>query len=861
MKEPIDLYFEKLLFRLASICRDDGLTNYDQVVVSIGLVLLVLHQNKYERGRENIKNLVYGESNKFEEIKRLIQKKSEEGIYYEDVSNQLIHSISRVTEDKLEELINTINKIDPQWLNQTTSIRLIKLFISRSLMGQSSYFTSNFQLGELLNEIVDVFPNSRVYDPAGGLGIMLSFLNLENASEIILQDINSSIIVIAKLLWQFLDINEKTEFIVENSLFLPYAKEDTVDILIGELPFSRISIKDRSALDNFYWTPSNDTTELFIQLSVSRLSQNGKAFLLIPDGFLFNRSRSSISVKEHLIRHDLIDSIISFPQGFLKPYSNVKSSLLILSKRKTRIKRDCVIFIDAQEDEENYVRYHPSKIQVSLIADIYNSNRIQSNQSILIKNSEIIDNEYDLQAKRYLSAKQLNLQSSLSSHESFIKLKELIIPIKSKRNELDDIPYIKVGDLTNDTSEIKLSFKNWQVVDENKKGRIIKESALLVARVGEKLKPSFFHFDDQAIAINPNIFAYKINADKVDKDYLLFELSEDYFKDQLRTITSGTAQTSWSKKDFSHLKIRIPYYNNIKSLDSQRQHAEQKKEAIIEDKKLEIEALRKQLQVEDKGLEIISNFKHDFMGNLERVSSGIIGLRNFLKDKHESQEVINLSETIIELPKYDGKVDEISLQTWLDRLESNIKSSINTLEYEIEQIKEDREKYEFEVENLYHLLKKLKKKYSSYTQFQIRIEKGLGVEEVKDIKASIDKNKFETIIDNLIVNAINHGFKEKVKKQFQIVFEVDFINENETNFILIKYKNDGRPFPEEFTFEDFIQRGKKAGENAKTGIGGDRINRIIKRHNGIFRSLEPDKTSIYNINFEILIPQNLDNLD
>jgi len=863
MNQPAEIQIEDLLVKLADICRDAGLMGYDQVIISLGLLHLFSNHQYNQENHDQFDFILKERYNQIEFLEELAYKKFGLESSSRDIEEQFITSLRKVRPSELSQLLYVIADVDFSGLYHENVINILKQFIARSLMSgrYSSYYVSNFQLGGLFRKIIDIKPGDRVYDPAAGLGIMMSFLDLVHAKEIIFQDRNQQVIVLAKLFWRFISNSENTSFFVGDSLIRPSAEERSIDILIGELPFGKSGKMDKYMLDPSIWVPSSDLPELFVQLSVSRLSSTGKAFLLIPDGFLFNRSRSSKAVKSHLVDQDLIECIISFPTGFLKPYSGVKTSLLILNRNKPPYRKDEVLFIDAENDEEIGDRYSPSKIDIERIARIYYTQTVRPEEHVIqIGNWELADNDFDLQVKRYLRELQLNLAAQLKPGESFKKLRDLITPITTKRNRLDDIPYVKVRDLANDPFEANLSIENWRVLDEQQKGRKLEESALLAARVGEKLKPSYFEFKGDPIAVNANIFAFKIDQGKLDTDYLIFELSSDYFKDQLKSITSGTAQPAWSKKDFLELVIKVPSLAQQKeSLVRQKEIAKQKKEALIEQKKQEIELLKDRLQVEDKGLEIISNFKHDFMGNLERISSGLSVLRNFLKEKDESEEIVKLSDPIIEV--IDDDPTE-TLSEWLERLYTNVKNAINTLEHEIEQIKEDRESYHFEVENIYHLLRQIKKKYPSNQHYQIRVERGLGVEEVKELRALVDKNKFEVAIDNLITNAIKHGFEKKAKKNYLLIFEVDLITEDETTYLMIKYKNNGLPLPKDFTFDDFVQRGKKAGKNGRSGIGGDRISRIVRRHKGIFReSIQKGaarELTPFNINFEILIPQSLD---
>ena len=82
------------------------------------------------------------------------------------------------------------------------------------------------------------------------------------------------------------------------------------------------------------------------------------------------------------------------------------------------------------------------------------------------------------------------------------------------------------------------------------------------------------------------------------------------------------------------------------------------------------------------------------------------------------------------------------------------------------------------------------------------------------------------------------------------------LNENEIEIWLSKddflvkngfsicFSNNGKPLPENFSFETFINRGITAGENAGNGFGGWYINEIVKYLNGGIEIIDETKPYI-----------------
>jgi type I restriction enzyme M protein len=108
-----------------------------------------------------------------------------------------------------------------------------------------------------------------------------------------------------------------------------------------------------------------------------------------------------------------------------------------------------------------------------------------------------------------------------------------------------------------------------------------------------------------------------------------------------------------------------------------------------------------------------------------------------------------------------------------------------------------------------------------------------------------------TALSNLIENAKNHGFKDR--KKYRVNFRV--VQSEDKKELIIEYKNDGRAFPKDFSFKDYISYGQYAGESGNTGIGGYLIHQIIENHDGylVFRD-KIEKHDPFKVQFEIVLP-------
>jgi len=84
-------------------------------------------------------------------------------------------------------------------------------------------------------------------------------------------------------------------------------------------------------------TRKNQTVQselLFLERIVYMLEEKGRAVVIVPEGVLFNSGNSHRVIREILMTDCDLEGVISMPSGVFQPYTGVKTSILLFSKRK-----------------------------------------------------------------------------------------------------------------------------------------------------------------------------------------------------------------------------------------------------------------------------------------------------------------------------------------------------------------------------------------------------------------------------------------------------------------------------------------------------------------------------------------------
>ncbi len=74
-------------------------------------------------------------------------------------------------------------------------------------------------------------------------------------------------------------------------------------------------------------------SELLFLVRISKmLRPGGKAAVIIPEGVLFGGSKNQKQTREILLKDNQLEAVISLPSGAFKPYTGVKTAILIFTK-------------------------------------------------------------------------------------------------------------------------------------------------------------------------------------------------------------------------------------------------------------------------------------------------------------------------------------------------------------------------------------------------------------------------------------------------------------------------------------------------------------------------------------------------
>lgn len=107
-------------------------------------------------------------------------------------------------------------------------------------------------------------------------------------------------------------------------------KDGEYSVVMANPPFTgRI---DKGGMSEKLKLNGTQSELLFLTRISKMLEPKGRAAVIIPEGVLFGSSKNQQKTREILLKDNKLEAVISLPNGVFKPYTNVKTAILVFTK-------------------------------------------------------------------------------------------------------------------------------------------------------------------------------------------------------------------------------------------------------------------------------------------------------------------------------------------------------------------------------------------------------------------------------------------------------------------------------------------------------------------------------------------------
>lgn len=179
--------------------------------------------------------------------------------------------------------------------------------------------------------------------------------------------------------------------------------KEYIDVIAMNPPFG--GIEEDIVLANFPdQFKTKETADLFMTLIMYRLKENGRAGVVLPDGFLFGEGVKT-KIKEKLLSEFNLHTIVRMPNGVFAPYTGINTNLLFFEKGSPT---EEVWFFEhpLPEGYKNYTKTKPIRSEEFEIEKNWWKNREENEYAWKVSIEDIKVRNYNLDFKNPIKAEE-----------------------------------------------------------------------------------------------------------------------------------------------------------------------------------------------------------------------------------------------------------------------------------------------------------------------------------------------------------------------------------------------------------------------------------------------------------------------
>lgn len=299
-------------------------------------------------------------------------KKSIVRTTFEDANNYMKDGVL------LRQVVNVIDELDLADTEESHAFGAIYESILKELQsaGSSGEFYTPRAVTDFMAQTVDPKIGESIADFACGTGgFLTSALSVLESKKKTADDVNKInnaiygiekkqfpyMLCITNMLLHDLDV---PKIYHDNSLtrdLLDYTDEDKFDVILMNPPYGgseKTEVKNHFPAD----LASSETADLFMAVIMYRLKKNGRAAVILPDGFLFGTDNAKVNLKKKLLNEFNLHTVIRMPGSVFSPYTSITTNILFFDNthptEKTWFYR-----LDMPEGYKHFSKTKPMKVE------------------------------------------------------------------------------------------------------------------------------------------------------------------------------------------------------------------------------------------------------------------------------------------------------------------------------------------------------------------------------------------------------------------------------------------------------------------------------------------------------------------
>ena len=680
------------------------------------------------------------------------------------------------------------------------------------LVGSVATYAQPKELTETCVRIASFEDGSEIYNPFSGLG---SYALMAPHCHFTGEDISSYSWALSQI---SLFAHNVSTSITEGDSFNSLLKKDkSYDGVITTPPFG------------LKWN-GKDEFDAIKYIVENKLKGNGKAVAVLPSAFLFTTSLHSTLFKDYLLASEYLQMVVTLPPRIFHPMTAISVCIIVVQKSRN----ENVLLVDGT----SFTKERNGKIRYALDSE-------KLLQAIESENSEFCIRMKTAELRETgLLAPSIYMQEEEYEGIPLRKLGDLVhlssMPMGTQSASYSEIRHIATQNLSVGTPDCEIDINTLENGEINPHRDLVKPNSIIMMASDRGLRLGYIKEipDGMGISCPASAICFQINdTNQIGFPSLLVQLTSDFVSKQVSKLFVSLSRGYLSWGVLSFVKIPVPTL------------AEQLRQALhlLADNESKAEVKQENAFAEYKA-EIHSR-KHAISQTLSAVSAlwnSLDTLRNSkngnLKDSDIVSRITNMSVAdVFEAISY-------RLNTLLVQADNLADVEYNWGEQEIISPSAFISDYIQKHKDVRFRLIQQESTPEDYGEDIVNPEDVVGI--------YFPPKALERVFDNIISNAVSHGFTDPERNDYKIYFSDIFYDIDD---YVIYISNNGAPLLDGVEPEDVFLYGFSTSLNTPTqdgkehhGIGGYDIRNILKKYGAsveIISNPDKDYTVTYALKF------------
>ena len=142
---------------------------------------------------------------------------------------------------------------------------------------------------------------------------------------------------------------------------LDYTDKDQFQVILMNPPYGG---SEKNDVKNHFPSDlaSSETADLFMSVIMYRLKKDGRAAVILPDGFLFGTDNAKVNIKKKLLREFNLHTVIRMPGSVFAPYTSITTNILFFEN--THPTEETWFYrLDMPEGYKHFSKTKPMKLE------------------------------------------------------------------------------------------------------------------------------------------------------------------------------------------------------------------------------------------------------------------------------------------------------------------------------------------------------------------------------------------------------------------------------------------------------------------------------------------------------------------